>query len=431
MVLRVLQLAAVAALTWGAATAASAQDFSRQAIAARELRQICEADGARLWRASLCGPLIIVDPDTRTAWASQADPPGVLQPVAAGGWAGVLPPGIPIANTSLDWGGVRWIMIAGPLPDDQVERKVLLAHEAWHRVQASMGLPPQEGDNTHLETDRGRYLLRLEMRALSVALRSGGGARRHAIQHAIGFRMARLAEHPGAAAAEASLDRNEGLASYTGVRLGAGDEAEAFAARRLDDYDSRNSLARAYAYATGPAHGLLLDWLNPDWRTQLGSYSPADLLAIAAQARPMDARRMARTAERYGGPAISAEERVRGERRRARIAELRRQYGEGPRLELPLRSAQFEFDPTRVTPVDGLGSLYQTVTLRDAWGEFRASQGAMISADFRRLTAASPGPDGLSGPGWLLMLNPGYRVTPTLGGAWRVELDPVEPPDAP
>jgi hypothetical protein len=269
------------------------------------------------------------------------------------------------------------------------------------------------------------------MRALAVALRSGTSARRRAIQHALAFRMARLAEFSNAAADEASLDRNEGLASYTGVRLGAGEAAGSYAASTLDQYDTHQAYARAYAYATGPAHGLLLDQLNPAWRTQLGAYSPADLLAIATQSRPLNARDLASAAERYGGPAISAEERARGEARRARLAELRSIYAGGPRLELTLRSAQFEFDPNQVTPVEGLGNYYQSLTLRDVWGEFRASQGAVISDDFRRLTAATPGSDGLSGPGWRLVLSPGYRVTPTLGGAWRIELAPVEPPDAP
>lgn len=430
MVLRFSRtVAAFGVAVWLSCAAASAQDYSREAAAAAELRAMCEADAGRLWRTSLCGPLLVVDGATRAVWATHSDNTGVLRP-NAGGWVGQLPAGVPIANTSVDWGGLRWIMVEGPLPEDAVERRVLVAHEAWHRAQDTIGLPAGPSNCEHLETERGRYLLRLEMRALAVALRSGGAARRRAVQHAIGFRMARLAEFPDAAAGEASLDRNEGLAAYTGVRLGAGDNAEVFAARTLDTYDTHEAFARAYAYAIGPAHGLLLDWLNPDWRTQLGAYSPADLLAIAVQARQPDGRQLARAAERYGGPIISTEERARGEARRARIAQIRSQYGTGPRLELPLRSAQYEFDPNQVTPVEGLGSLYQVVTLRDVWGEFHANQGALISGDFRRLTAAAPGPDGLSGPGWRLFLNPGYRVTPMIGGAWRVEEAPLEPPDA-
>ena len=83
----------------------------------------------------------------------------------------------------------------------------------------------------HLETERGRYLMRLELRALATAMLSNGRARRIAVKDALSFRMARLASFAEAPAAEAGLDRNEGLASYTGVRLGAGDQANLFAAR--------------------------------------------------------------------------------------------------------------------------------------------------------------------------------------------------------
>jgi hypothetical protein len=71
---------------------------------------------------------------------------------------------------------------------------------------------------------------------------------------------------------------------------------------------------------------------------------------------------------------------------------------------------QFEFDPTQVTPVEGLGNFYSRLTLRDVWGELVAADGAMIDPSFTRLTAAAPGPGGLVGPGWRLRLNPGFGV---------------------
>jgi hypothetical protein len=407
----IARIAALAASIWAAAQAASAQDFARETAAYRDLRAICEQDGGRLWRASLCGPLIVADPETRRVWASQADAGGVLRP-AGEGWTGELPPGVPIANASVDWGGQRWTMLAAPLPEDATERRVLVAHEAWHRIQRTIGLPALSSDCSHLETERGRYLLRLEMRALAVALRSGGAARRQAAQHALGFRMARFAEFPAAAAGEASLDRNEGLAAYTGVRLGAGDEAEIFAARTLDRYDTHDAYARAYAYATGPAQGLLLDRMDSDWRLRLGAYAPADMLAMAVNARRMTGQELREAAARYGGPAIAVEERARAEEQRAQLAEFRRLFSEGPRLVLPLSDSQMEFDPNRVTPVDGLGSVYAVLVIRDAWGELRAARGALISPDFTQVVVPAPDASGLAGPGWTLGLAPAYRPTP-------------------
>jgi hypothetical protein len=402
------------------AAPAAAQDALLSAAAAAELREMCQADRGRLWAVNLCGPLIIVDPATRGAWASQADGAGVLRANGAG-WMGALPDGVPMANTSVEWAGQRWIMVLAPLPQDAEDRRVVVAHEAWHRAQGAIGLASQSSDCGHLETERARYFLRLEFRALATAMRSRGSARRRAAREALVFRAARLAQFPQAAAQEAALDRNEGLASYTGVKLGAGENADMYAARTLDEYDRHEAYARAYAYASGPAYGLLLDQYRPDWRPALGDSAPADLLAAAIRARAPEPSRVARAAARYGGQSIAAEERQRAEAQRVRIAELRARFAGGPRLEIGLRQSQFEFDPLAVTPVEGLGSVYRTMTLRDRWGELRATEGALISADFTRLTVAQPGPDGRSGPGWTLALSPGFVVSqPDAAGVVRI-----------
>lgn len=407
------------------ASPALAQDYRLQAEAAAELQQMCAADAGELWSTSLCGPLIVVDGATRQAWATQRDNTGALALTPSGGWAGVLPQGVPVANTTVDWGGVRWIMVVGPLPEEASARRVLLAHEAWHRVQSSIGLPMQNTNAAHLETERGRYLMRLELRALATAMLSNGRARRNAAKDALGFRMARLASFPEAQAAETALDRNEGLASYTGVRLGAGDEVSLFAARTLNAYDQHDAFARSYAYATGPAYGLLLDDYVRNWRTSLAAWAPADLLVSPLRARPLNAPTLARRAERYGGPDIAAQERTRAENQRRLIAEITARFS-GARLELPLAQMQFEFDPNQVTPVPGLGTLYQTLVLRDAWGEFRASEGALISPSFNLLTAAQPAQNGLSGPGWVLSLASGYRIgSPDSRGVVRPERIPA------
>ena len=409
------------------ASPALAQDYRLQAAAASELQQMCSADAGQLWTASLCGPLIVVDGQTRAVWATQRDNTGVLTLTPGGGWVGTLPAGVPVANTTVDWGGVRWIMVMAPLPEDATARRVLVAHEAWHRVQTSIGLPMQNVNAAHLETERGRYLMRLELRALATAMLSNGRARRNAAKDALGFRASRLASFAEAPAAEAGLDRNEGLASYTGVRLGAGETAHLLAARTLNSYDQSQALARSYAYASGPAYGLLLDEYAPNWRTTLGAYAPADLLVGPLRAQMPRARDLTRTAERYGGQQIATEERTRAENQRRVLAELTARFS-GARLELPLVQMQFEFDPGQVTPVEGLGTVYQRLVLRDAWGELRATEGALISPNFNLLTAARPNPGGLSGPGWALTLAPGYRIgVADPQGVVRPELIPPPP----
>jgi len=407
----------------GLAAPAHAQDLpARAQMAAADLLAVCSEDDGDLWGVSLCGPLIVVDPATREAWANQPDSGGILQPNGAG-YAGVLPPDAPLANTSVEWSGVRWIMLIY-VPDDATERRVLVAHEAWHRVQPGLGFTSGRTDNAHLATEQGRMLLRLELRALASALRSRGSGQRRAIRDALAFRAARHATFPEAAAQETGLDRNEGLAAYTGTKLGAGPAAATYAANTLDTFDSHQAFARAYAYASGPAYGLLLDRARRVWRRTIGEAAPADMLAQIVRFRGYTEDELRQAADRYNGAAVVAEEAARAQEQAARIAELQARFA-GPRIVAPMTNPRIEFNPNQITPIEGLGSYYQTLTLRDVWGELRVSEGAIIATDFRSALAAQPALDGLTGPGWSLNLAPGYRVTPAdASGVRRIEAVP-------
>nr|MBO2488598.1 hypothetical protein [Gammaproteobacteria bacterium] len=400
-----------------AAVAASADvqeaELAKHTLA--EARSLCEADDGRLWTRSLCGPMLVVNPNSRRVWANQADSDGVLKE-RDGVFTGALPQGVPVANTAVDWAGRRWSMVVLPLPEDRVARRVLLAHESWHRIQDELGFAASSLTCSHLDTERGRTLLRLEMRALAQALRSEGDSRWRAARDALLFREQRHREFGDAAQTETALDRNEGLAEYTGVRLGASEAAERYAAAQLDRFDSASSYVRSYAYATGPAYGLLLDQLRPSWRTIPVGLAPAALLEAELGIDDLITEAVvAAAAARYDGAVIQAEEAQRAERQRIRTAELTQRFTATSRVVLPLQRMQMEFNPNLITTLEGLGNVYETLTVRDVWGELRAQQGALISADFKQLVVSKPSSDGLSGPGWTLSLQPSYRLREKAG----------------
>ena len=121
-----------------------------------EFDELCREDDGSLWGASLCGPILIVDPPTRMAVANQADEGGVLKP-ALGIFAGELPPDLPIANTAFEWDGTRWTMLMiWSLSEDRTRRLSLMAHEAFHRVQPELDLAPYGEMCSHLDTADGR-----------------------------------------------------------------------------------------------------------------------------------------------------------------------------------------------------------------------------------------------------------------------------------
>ena len=108
------------------------------------------------------------------------------------------------------------------LPEGLDQRHAMLAHELFHRIQPTLPIAyPQGDDNGHLDTLEGRYLLQLEWRALAAALKAPDpAARRTAVSDALLFRAERYGLFADAAKNEGALEANEGIAQYTGVRLG-------------------------------------------------------------------------------------------------------------------------------------------------------------------------------------------------------------------
>jgi hypothetical protein len=404
------------------AAGASAVDTAEARRLFAEARALAARDGGRTWGVPLEGPMLLADPATRAVAADRADAEGRL---ARRGevWLGALPAETPLANSAIDWAGRRWTMLLLPLPSDSMERRMLVAHELWHRVQEGLGLPSAVVANAHLDERDGRLWLRLEGRALRAALLAGGAERRARAADAVAFRLRRAALFPGAASEEATLELNEGLANYTGLRLAGWSEAErrARAVRLLDSMDVSPSLARSFAYATGPAYGLLLDASgDADWRRAVRP--PADLARRLARRlgpgalEPRGEAAVLRLAERYGHAGLLAAERERAARRAARLAELRARFVDGPVLRLPMAQMQVSFDPTAQESLDTLGVVYPKLTVSAAWGILTvASGGALLGWNTGRVVVPAPKDATarpVAGDGWTLELKEGWEVAP-------------------
>lgn len=387
-----------------------------------EAKAAAERDGGRLWGRSLDGPLILVDPATRFAVASRADAEGKLAP-RGGAFVGTLPASVGLANTAVTWAGVRWSMILWPsLAGDARDRARLLAHELFHRIQDELGFPMASPANAHLDGPEGRLWLRLEMSALVAALadRPRGAARAVAVEDAAVFRAHRRSLAPRAAKEEDALERNEGLAEYTGLKLcGSGDaELARLLANRLRAAQRQPSLVRSFAYETGPAYGLLLDAEDPGWRARLAAGRDLSEMLLAAWGRELSAELRAEAEPRmarHGGAKIREEETARDVERRARLAAFRARYVDGPLLVLPAgERLNYTYDPNTLQPFDGHGTVYPKVRFTDAWGALDVSGGALLASDFKSVTVPAPAaPDAaaaIAGPGWTLELAAGWRL---------------------
>ena len=332
-----------------------------------ELDEMCAQDDGKMWGVSLCGPTVFVEPQTRHFVARRGSE--VTE--------GTMPASIGLANTAVEWQGDRWTMVMLPLPVDAYARRVLLAHESFHRIQPKLGLVTKEVANAHLDTIQGRYLMQMEWRALAAAL----GGDRKALSDALAFREKRREMFPNAAAEEDALEKNEGVAEYTGTAF-----AEPSLSKRvphlieaLRDAEKKATFTRSFAYATGPAWGAL--------------------------------REMGYGEAKYGAAELMAAERARDQKKQALLRDLRARFIEGRVLTLPLHNMQFEMDPNKAQPFESYGTVYPTLTLRDDWGQIVVkSGGALISSDWLQLKVPR---------------EPAENYTLSLNPDWKVEGDSV------
>jgi len=355
-----------------------------------ELRTMCARDAGRMWGVSLCGPTMIVDRQSRSVVANQPAP-------------AVLPNEIGIANTAVDWGGKRWTMIVGPLPEDAFARRMLLVHESFHRVQEGLGFPVTGPPNAHLDSVDGRYWLQLEWRALAKAL----GGDRQAVRDALAFRARRRSLFRSAAIEERGLEMHEGLAEYTGAAFAEPDirKRSQPLADKLREAEANPTFVRSFAYASGPAWGTLLEMNRPRWTRAV--HASDDFSKLIGDAWHVEASADADArAARYGGVELLAAERARDVRTQVTLRAFRARFIDGAHLTIPLTHMSFEFDPNAAQPFESLGTVYPTLTARDDWGSLVVRHGgALIASDWMSIVVGAT-----AGDDYTLTLNDGWKV---------------------
>ncbi|MGB8657667.1 MAG: hypothetical protein WCE90_07770 [Candidatus Zixiibacteriota bacterium] len=383
----------------------------------REMQNISLQDNGKLWGISFYGPMLFVDQTTRMIVANQADLEGNLTKQGEV-FVGKLPVEKNIANTAMDWSGVKWTMIKWPLPEDRYDRARIMVHESFHRFQDSLGLPASNPANSHLDTREGRIWLQLEWRALREALRHQGKERRHAAADALLFRSYRHSLFKPAENEERLLEMSEGLAEYSGIKLSGRSDAEIvdYIANQLEKNEGKESYVRSFAYVSGPVYGILLDQAGADWRKNL---KPTDDLGLLLQSSlavrlPQALQDEAtRRVKDYNGDALITAETERENAHQKRIAEYKARLVDGPVLIIPLQKMNVQFDPNNLQPLGDLGTVYPTIRITDLWGILTVTNGALLNSSWTMIYVPAPkNPDvrPLEGDGWALELNEGWKL---------------------
>jgi hypothetical protein len=198
----------------------------------------------------------------------------------------------------------------------------------------------------------------------------------------------------------------------------APDVARVVAQASLSIAPSKPSLVRSFAYASGPAYGLLLDDTGGGWRKALrkGDDLGTLLQQRSGVALPEASKAAAESrAKSYDGDSLIALETAREIRRKQIVAGNRALLVDGPVLAIPLRKMNMQFDPGNLLPLDELGTVYPQIRIVDVWGVLSVNNGALMDPDFAKITVVAPAivnPPMIQGDGWTLELNKGWSVVP-------------------
>jgi hypothetical protein len=409
-----------------AAQQASSATTSEAVSALLQLKTACAHDAGRMWGMSICGPTLLVDPESRVAIASVqpavvSDSGDATFQLVDGVYLGHVPPSLQTANTSTNWRGVDWAMILLPLSYDPFARLDLLAHESFHRIQPALHLGGRDPMNAHLDTEAGRTWLRLEVRALAHALRATGEQSRASARDAMLFRAYRHSLFPKADSIETLLEFQEGLPEYTGSAIALAETHESMdhVAREIEQFEDRPTYVRSFAYATGPGLGLLLDRFKPNWRrtVQRDGGMAKQLARALSFTPPHDLKSAAeQRARAYGGVAVMAAEAERASRRATMLASYRKLLVDGPVLRLPAKGGMSRaFNPNNLFAFDTLGTVYPTGTFGGPWGKVVVDGAALVLSDYSELILSAPKDTSarpLKGDGWTFEIADGWTIRP-------------------
>ncbi len=179
-------------------------------------------------------------------------------------------------------------------------------------------------------------------------------------------------------------------------------------------------LSRSFAYATGPALGLLLDRYGAGWRKKVKQNSNLGSLlgeALGFRASTDIDTQGQSSAERYGFRAGAADEHARATRTQALLAKYRARFVNGQVLEFPkTEELRRSFNPNNLVPLGENGTVYTTGTFVSRWGKLQTDDiGGLLSPDHQSLGVSAPTDPSLRpviGPGWRLELAAGWTLRP-------------------
>lgn len=180
------------------------------------------------------------------------------------------PTKLSFTNTTQDYNGKHYATVT---IESVADSSSTIIHELFHLVHLK---------DKHLKADpisyldeyEARELLRLEYAALRNTLEMiKQNQNIEKISTSFGdaflFRKLRQSKYSSTLKDELELETVEGLANYTGIKLSSVSNKYSQTIEEINGREEADTYTRAFAYATGPAYGLIFDYLGINWKKGL------------------------------------------------------------------------------------------------------------------------------------------------------------------
>ncbi len=150
-------------------------------------------------------------------------------------------------------------------------------HELFHRLHFEIldakKIKLKSDPVSYLDNFDARELLRLEYEALRKSLKAIDGKEAQSkietsVKDAFLFRKIRQDKYKEFLQPEIEIETVEGLASYTGFKLSTFPNKYKRAISGINGWENSATYTRPFPYATGPAYGLIFDYLTPSWKSR-------------------------------------------------------------------------------------------------------------------------------------------------------------------
>ena len=377
------------------------------------LKKVSDADNGKLWGKTLYGPTMFVDVQTRNLVANQQNKENSFEQ-KGDLFFGQLPEDIIIANTSISYCGEDWTCVIWDDSRDLLTSTQLLIHESLHRIQDEIGLPSCGSSNQHLDETEGELQLKLELGILKDLLQNDSKDLTEGLRDAMTVRKYRQTMFPNGN--ENQFECHEGMAEYTAFKLLPLDNdneaiRKGLVAAAITKGMDGSGFGNSFAYLTGPAYGLLIDEMIPDWRNGIrsGKTIPDVISTEVAIPDTVENAEIERISARYNLTEYLNKERSRLEARDKEDAELRDRFSESKWLVIPNDNINFGFNPSeRLVAYDTIGVICNTMQLRGSFGTLEVGNGIMRTNNWSSFII----PYSEDHCDAKISLNPGYAIEP-------------------